>query len=171
MSSSASEGQVAASWHYKSQASSNLWVPVTYSLVVRCWCQIVEHVPWETCNVFSFSAFRLSPAVRDLVFTCSLNCCWTHPGFINKNGAETPFGGPIVLLKAYASFILKYIFDTLQNVKKLEEKNCAYIFTCYMPTKSSHNKSMCRVACVKRQILVLKIRHFTWQFFSFLHRP
>jgi hypothetical protein len=54
------------------------------------------------------------------------------------------------LLRAYASCILKYIFDIFQNVKKLKQKIRTYIFTCYMPTKSLQDKLTCHVACMKK---------------------
>jgi hypothetical protein len=54
------------------------------------------------------------------------------------------------LLGAYALYILKYIFDIFKNVKKMKQKIGTYIFTCYMPTKSLHDKSTCHVACVKK---------------------
>jgi hypothetical protein len=66
------------------------------------------------------------------------------------------------------SLLFWYTYLTnFRMLKNLKRKICTYIFTCYMPTKSFHGKSMCCVVCVKRQILVLKISHFTWQFLSF----
>jgi hypothetical protein len=65
------------------------------------------------------------------------------------------------LLSAYAPYILEYIFDTCQTVKKLKQKICTCIFMCYMPTMSFHDKSTCHVACVKKKKHGAKIRHFT----------
>jgi hypothetical protein len=58
------------------------------------------------------------------------------------------------------SFYLNVTFDIFWNVKKIQQQNRMYVFTCYVCTKSFHKKTTCRLAYVKRQILVLKTRHF-----------
>jgi hypothetical protein len=70
------------------------------------------------------------------------------------------------LLGAYASYILKYIFD-----KKLKPNICMYIFKCYMPIKSLHDKSTYHVACVKKIKFGAKNKTFHIIIFVFLQRP
>jgi hypothetical protein len=55
------------------------------------------------------------------------------------------------LLGAHAPFILKYNSDIFEMSKRLKQKIHTYIFTCYVSTKLFHEKSTCRVACVKKQ--------------------
>jgi hypothetical protein len=64
-------------------------------------------------------------------------------------------------------FILKYIFDKLRNVKKkMNQKIRTYIFTCYMPTKSFHDKSSI-VWRVNEKKFGAKNKAFHTIFFSF----
>jgi hypothetical protein len=46
-----------------------------------------------------------------------------------------------------------------------------YIFMCYMPTKSLHDKSIYHVACVKKIKFGAKNKTFHITIFIFLHRP
>jgi hypothetical protein len=71
----------------------------------------------------------------------------------------------------HAPYILKYIFDIFWDVKKLKQKIHTYIFTCYMPTKSLHDKSTYHVACVKKIKFGAKHKAFHMPIFDFLHRP
>jgi hypothetical protein len=64
---------------------------------------------------------------------------------------------------------LKYIFDKLRNVKKMNQKIRTYIFMCYMPTKSLHDKSSV-VRRVKEKKFGAKNKAFHTTFLFILHR-
>jgi hypothetical protein len=51
--------------------------------------------------------------------------------------------------------------------KKMKQKIRTYIFTCYTSTKSFHEISTCRVACVKKKKINAKIGLFAYNFFLF----
>jgi hypothetical protein len=70
-------------------------------------------------------------------------CCKVRGVVFWLLGAYAPYN---LFFENYAPYILKYIFDIFQNVNKFEKKNHTYIFRCYMPTKSFHDRSTCREA-------------------------
>ena len=62
----------------------------------------------------------------------------------------------VLALKCPCSIYLKYILNVFWNVKKFKQKFHTYISASYVLTMSFHKKSSYRVACIKRQNLLLK---------------
>jgi hypothetical protein len=60
-----------------------------------------------------------------------------------------------------------YLKTYFKMLKKLKQKICIYIFTCYIPTKSFHDKLMCCVTSVKKINFGPKNKAFHMIFLSF----
>jgi hypothetical protein len=56
----------------------------------------------------------------------------------------------------YSINFLNAFFIHFEMLKKFKLKVCACIFTCYVRTKSFHEKSTCSLGCVKKVKLCAK---------------
>jgi hypothetical protein len=48
-------------------------------------------------------------------------------------------------------YMLSFIYFIFKKCQKIKQKVCSYMFTCYVHTKSFHEKSTCRLACAKNK--------------------
>jgi hypothetical protein len=75
------------------------------------------------------------------------------------------------LLGSYAPIILKCILNIFWNIKKIQTKNSRVHLHMLYAHKVFREKIICRLSCVKRQYLGMKIMLFVWHVLSFLCRP